>query len=556
MAGGCGRLKPPGAAADADVTGAAGSGAAPTDAAGGAAPDAPPDQDSGAATFQGRPLPADVSAPARIFDERAVLLGNVKTACTNQTPPSGDGHRWCAFTYGGAGGIGDLWVIDVTRAAAGDVPPCDGTSAGCLRLTTTLALQSATEFDGDTLIYHSDPVSAPGEDFLGPISAWRPGWTAGRQISSGRGFTCIGSTGAAVAACFDDPVGDPVNRDGADVRMGGLADGAAGPLPSLGPWPLRNGNETAWQAGFSPDGASFVLSSAPTIGATEELRVWPVGAEGPSPAPVLDDVAYWKISNDGQKLYFWRGLPPTASLFVADFPSGANVQLLETDTVAFALLGTGPADQALAIERTHGDVGVTFELLADRSTTTAKPIFTYDDILDGVYVSADLSHTVWLDVSFLAKVVRNTDLVTCAVNDASDPPIHEPAFLDTAGLLFWKELLPSDNSRHDGYFARPDQCHGRTRFARDLDFVTPLGDTGVLFGDELDLPSSRSTLKYVATSGGATALDPRGPVRIQAGVRTPVVLVGASTPLVVYEAAGPTPETSGWFVFGPVPLPP
>jgi len=48
-------------------------------------------------------------------------------------------HRWCVFTRPGPKPeAAELWVIDVTLAAAGQIPRCDGAGADCVRLTTTL----------------------------------------------------------------------------------------------------------------------------------------------------------------------------------------------------------------------------------------------------------------------------------------------------------------------------------------------------------------------------------------------------------------------------------
>jgi hypothetical protein len=567
----CGRLKPQALAVDAG-TGAGDDALATSDLpapneAGNEAPDEAPDdlttaEIAGPPPRTGRPLPADVSPHVRLLGQDAILLGNDKTGCTYQTPPSGDGHRWCAFSFTAMNGLRDLWVIDVTRSLAGDVPVCDGTSSGCLRLTTTMAATTATFFEGDTLIYHSDPVSGPNEEFLGPIYAWRPGWAAGRQISSGRGFTCIGNARSSFAACLDDPVGDPVKRDGAHVRMSDLGDPQGGLLAPLGVWPLRNDNDQAWKADFSPDGARFVLSSAPTIGAPQALQVWSTSDPLPvtPPAPVIEDLAYWTVSNDSQKIYFYRSLPPTAQLTIADFPAGGGEQLVDTNVVDYVLLGDRPEDQAVLLRKKQARGG-TVALLRDRSTTTAKTLLSYDGIFDGAFLSKDLSHTVWLDASFNGVVVRNDDLTTCAINVGTDPSVSDPAFLADASLLFWKEHVPGDGSRLDAYLAPPDRCRSQQRFAQNIDFFTPIGAAGLLLGDERDTLTGLSTLKYVARVPGDVVLDPRGAVRVQEGVKAPVVLIatgpaGGGAPLVIYRAEGASAETTGWFVFGPLPLSP
>src|SRR6185436_6350939 len=103
-----------------------------------------------------------------------------------------------------------------------------------------------------------------------------------------------------------------------------------GALAPLGRWPLRNDNDTAWEAAFSPDGSIFGLSSAPAIGTKEALHVVATVEAGKTPpAIVIDDVAYWKVSNDGAVIYFMRGLPDEPALFAADFPSGERVRLIE-----------------------------------------------------------------------------------------------------------------------------------------------------------------------------------------------------------------------------------
>jgi hypothetical protein len=563
----CGRLKPaasdagPPATPDANVPGADGAGQTPDDATPSDAlsTDATPLPLDAASNFPtvpraGRALPSDVRPPARFADASALLVGNGRDACTHQTPASGDGDRWCAFTLGRAGGLADLWVIDVTRAATGNVPPCDGSDAGCLHLTNKVVTSAAIFFDGDTLFYGTHSTAAPATDFLGRIFAWRPGWSAGRQVSSDAGFTCIGNVRSAAAACLDDPGGDPRRRDSANVRAGYLATQAGDALPTFGRYPLRNDNDTAWQAALSPDGSVFALSDADTIGATQTLRLALTSQVGQAtPTQVLDDVFGWQISNDGQKIYFLRGANQQPDLFVADFPSGANATLVETGIKAFTFIGNRPSDQAVEIAKIR-QPGGTIELLTDR-TLPARTIFNYDDFLNGAVVSPDLRYTTWLNDNFRAVVFRNSDLSTCTINESSPRETYDPSYLDGASLMFWKEPLTDHptNDLRDGYFAPPERCGQKTRFARNVDRIAPIGDLGLVFTDEVD-QTTRATLKYIAVAPDTSTLDPAGAVRVHESVAPPVVLVGQNPPLLVYPATGPTPETSGLFVFGPVPF--
>src|SRR5579862_9761753 len=60
------------------------------------------------------------------------LVGSGPDTCTNQVPASTD--RWCGFAKSSVLGTFELWVIDVTKVAAGVPVKCDGTDTSCLRL--------------------------------------------------------------------------------------------------------------------------------------------------------------------------------------------------------------------------------------------------------------------------------------------------------------------------------------------------------------------------------------------------------------------------------------
>jgi hypothetical protein len=502
-----------------------------------------------------RPLPAGVRPPVRILPASGLLLGNGPTACTNQVPASGDGDRWCVFAVGEVGALnGELWVINVTRAMAGTLPRCDGTTSECLRLTTTLPMRTAARFDGDTLIYGANAVSGPDEDFLGPMYAWRPGWSRGRQISSDRGYACGGQRRSAAAVCFDDPAGDPAKPDSAAGRVGYLLDESGGPLPPIGRWPLRNANDTVWQSGFSPDGATFLLSGADSIGKKKTLRVLATSSAGQdAPMTVLDDVDYWTVSNDGRRIYFVRGLPQQADLFVADFPSGANPTRVEEGILSYELIGEGAEDGAIGFVKDLGPNTGSYRLLTPPGSA-AKTIFDFEDILDGARLSLDLRYTVWLDFAFRGVVISNADLATCLLDVPGEPPVFQPAFFDHAGLMFWQELFVEDNSRSDAYYAPPADCRSKQFLARSIDFITPVGDRGVLFADEKDRMADVATLKYWAAGKDGASLDPEGPVRIQRGVRSPVAFVGESPHLVIFHVDDQDPDVAGTYIFGPVPF--
>src|SRR5882757_4637816 len=78
-----------------------------------------------------RPPPAVGDGVSTLATGAAFLVGFGSDSCTNQDPPSGD--RWCAFTMPSSFlGGNDLWVVNVTKAAAGTAIRCDVSDLNCL----------------------------------------------------------------------------------------------------------------------------------------------------------------------------------------------------------------------------------------------------------------------------------------------------------------------------------------------------------------------------------------------------------------------------------------
>jgi hypothetical protein len=545
-----------------------GSGAArgPVDAAAsadlGLAADA--EADGGRPPPTGLPLPVGVAAPRRFLPANAQLTGQGFSSCSYQQPASGDGDRWCAFMVPGASPSTELWVIDLTRAAAGAVPPCDGSSPLCLRLTTNLWTGSAIglgpihpyahEFYGDTLVFYADAISAPEDLHRGPVYAWRPGWPLARRISGPRAVACWAHERLPLAHCWEDLTGDAMTAESIVLSAGPIAATGDVTLPSLGSVrPYRTGNVLAWQSAFSPKGDYYVYSSADPDPGVESLHAIPIDQIGRvAPAEIVHDASLWELSPAGERAYFYRpeGGNGEQALYVADFPSGANQLKLASGVHDHLLFGDATKDEGIAfLIALSEDVGTLRFLRDPRMPATASPLFTYTTMLEDVTVSHDLRFTAWSDGHFDMRIVRMADGVSCDLNTTPKRDAFGPNFLEHAGLVFWQEDSADVPDQLDGYYAKPDGCQDKQRFGQGVDFTVPVGDRALLFGDELDQGSSTVTLKYAALAGGTT-WPAAGAVRIHENVDNSwLIPVGPEQRLLVFHVSKGDAAEQGTYVF-------
>jgi hypothetical protein len=530
-----------------------------TETDGSDADDATVDGADGGDAPSGIPLPADVAPPVLLFGGETTLTGAGRTACSHQETASGGGDRWCAFRRKGAqAGSVELWVMDVSAAARGATPPCDGTSSGCLLLTTALWQSYGNDFEGDTLIFYADaaPTLKTSDAYVGPVYAWRPGWSRARRLASNASL-CVGHRSAPVAACLDDPTGKPDNPNDVQLRVGVVADVSDAELPALpGRWAFASDGSSLWQVAFSPDGETFAISVGNILG--QSLSTIPTRdvATATLRDHVLDGIQLWNLSNDGKKIYFFRGQKPDATLGIADFPAGTGEQVLATNVMDFIPLGRGPKDLALAVRVRDGANGSAVRLLRDRDhPETATTLFTLKGTLEGLAIAPDLRYAAWVDGAFRGNAIHAESLASCAFNPHPSPEVSNVGFTDDSSYVYWSETRPF--GFRDGILAPPDRCGEQVRYARSLEFVSPIGHRGLIYGDELDESDRTVTLKYVGLAPGRDEAA-RGGVRVHTRVTNPVTLVagaGAPTDLhVVYRAEATASRPGGIYMFGPVPF--
>jgi hypothetical protein len=529
-----------------------------------------------------------VRPAVRLFGDQAVVTGDGGSGCTHQVPASGNGDRWCAIAKPSrnAPALTELWVLNVTRAAAGAVPPCDGTSPACLRMTPNLWTAFPTggpghpyshAFDGDTLIFYANAKTNSTELHRGPVYAWRPGWAQPWQISSADGLLCYGHARAAVAYCMDDLHGDPMHPDDFELRAGTLEDSAAGrgPLPSLGRVRIfRSDGAVAWQAGFSPAGDRFAVSSPDPDPAVETLRELPVGELGHAPPrEIVRDLTSWQIAHDGKVIYFMRGEGsspggrPLQALYTASYPAGASITRLAPAVRDYIPAGQDANEMGVGFLAQGDAEQVHFRLLRDTTMPDqAATLFSTTDDLEGVRISPDGRTTAWRDSLLVARMVRHQDLASCVLNTTDQHHATMPQYLADSSLLFWTQEAGENDSRQDGFTATPD-CQGKREFARGVDLIIPVGDRAVVYTDAYEDRYFTGTLQVAEITGSGVDRHVGRSRRVQDGVAQ-VVVVGTDPLLLLFRkkpvgqakptgdparAGDPAAEDeTGTYLFGPV----
>jgi hypothetical protein len=471
----------------------------------------------------------------RLVGGRARLVGQLANACSNEVPASGNGHRWCAFSLP-ARIIGktELWVVDVTSAAAGAVK-CDGSDPGCLRLADDLWTAqpmgnvpknpSTHRFEGDTLIFHAS-ANMDVSEYKGPIFAWRPGWNAAKQISGSAGFTCSTSGGAYL--CMENLTDLMVTPFQFDLTGGVLAGN--GPVKLGRITPARPGTMSSqWRMAISRGGDTLAWSTGGTTLAEPEKLFAIKVADLPDVTrtqTVAARVSRWALSADGVKVYYLRdynypalGGDPSGTLAMADFPSGGNEVVLAPMVASLQALSSAPG--------VDGGIGfldglkaglATFKLLRDRSRPTE--ITTVVQGIPGTTaLSPDLRFLYYFkqsdpDTGLTDGYIARTDGsgVTCALTTTvTSSGFFGPAFTASSGLVLWADNIDVNTGVADGWAANPDGCTGKRKWGERVDFwflrrpgAAAAGSIdGMVFTDGAMDPDTAS-LKATTFPGGTT----------------------------------------------------
>lgn len=524
-------------------------------------------QDAGA----GSDVPPLAVNPAakRLVRGPVQLLGNHETSCSHQEPASADGHRWCAFAVPGtAGGNVELWVVDATAAAAGNVA-CDGTNPACRRLTTTLwtgqpangpAFPTATHFEGDTLIIYADtPRNVP--IYSGPIYAWRPGWTEMRRISSGTAaLTCEGHGRADVALCVENVTTVTPQTIEFELKAGRLGALPLANVARITPLSMPTG-DNQWQAGFSPDGAWFAYSTGGRT-ATDRETLFVSRTEDAGAADkrvmVASNVSRWEISPDAKRWYYLKAYnydvqgSPAGTLAASDFPMGGNEAMLAPAVGGFQVLSDATGvDRGLAYIQNVAVGKGTLKVLGNVTMPAAASTFPFPVIgwvfspdLRFALVSKQFANSGLVD-SFVTKL---DGTAACELAPATTSDLFGQPFTKGGQLVFWADKVNTMTGTGEGWVATSDGCGNKQKFGDGLDFWFVSSDRGLLFSDMTSGNATRLRFVKLGPGGSWPATEP---VTIQDGVTRMYAPVGADLQHVLFTVLRGGAE-DGLYVFGPI----
>jgi hypothetical protein len=513
---------------------------------------------------------ADPSLTKPLATGEIVLLGEPTSACSNETPGSGD--RWCAFARGPKEGPVSLWVVNVTRAREKDAEPCDAEGPNCLKLTDELwtgedlwgpSHPRVHRFDGDTLIFYAEASEPVRKPYAGPVFAWRPGWAQARRVTNDEGVSCSGHKRTPLIYCIqslDVEARDPTDFGGPiwhafDLYAGSLDSDAELSLVEHITVPVEQ--QWAFRASFDRKGEQLAYSSVKAPGEPESLRVVSMATLGSEPpVTVLSDASQWLLSHDGAAVYALQGFTRPSyegKLVVADFPSGQNLK-----TVAGAVSHIDPAgeddDPASDEDRGVGydvstDVGYAFEFLSDRSDASVPQ--RIGDAVSGPRVAATGSHTLLFQETAdgwpVARVFDNATGKGCTLNREFSAETYNGRFTHDSKRAVWIEY-GSGNSEV-GYSAGLG-CEGLVKFG-DWVLGYSLHRDFVVFegGDEADSTSYLQYARFPAGPGQSLLT----PLVVYEHPRYPTMTLDLEqSSYIVFAGDFGAPAVSGLYLHGPL----
>src|SRR5262252_4075473 len=291
----------------------------------------------------GAPMPTG----SLVFQGNLAALLNNGPPCTFEEGATGD--RWCAFFTQLGTYPADLYVVNVSKAAAGTSITCGASDANCLHLTSSFTQEPSTAttiyhpalFQGDTLVYY-DATWTP--------YAWRPGMTAGRALAVADPTTmdvqfCTPSRKGTAVYCFRPlPAAMQTNANifQVDLLAGHVDDAATPPLARVETMIASSSSDgtvvSHFEVEFPVPGTDVIAWSARgTQTGPEILKMQTLGNDA-SRVTVASGVNTWRVSPDGARWYWLNAVSETTgagTLQSAPYPAGTTPGTVLANTVQY-----------------------------------------------------------------------------------------------------------------------------------------------------------------------------------------------------------------------------
>ena len=183
----------------------------------------------------------------------------------------------------------------------------------------------------------------------------------GRSAAAGLGrqFLLHGDLGSDAVNCLDGFQAPDGQAARADLHVGRLGDGS-GALTRVGAIIMQTAEARAsklpgrYSRTITRDGKYLLWSTVPDEGpqSREALFLMEIGQPPASARMLAASGAFSQLSADGRHIFYIDMPSPAAtrgSLVVADFPSGANPQVVEADVTSYAEVARPDGSAALVV---------------------------------------------------------------------------------------------------------------------------------------------------------------------------------------------------------------
>jgi hypothetical protein len=475
-----------------------------------------------------------------VLQGNQVALLDLGPPCTNEEGATSD--RWCAV-FGPSvvtAGQAALFVIDVTKAAAGASITCTASDANCLKLTDSFGENDnhPALFQGDTLVYYDVLTGTP--------FGWRPGMTAGKMLA-------VVDAGSDVLACTPDTKGTAIfclkdlpqamqpdaNLIFSDLLAGHLDSTASTPLVKVETVISANAadvNFPHFQVRFPVPGAETIAWSARATAAGPEILKMQTMGNDASRVTIASGVNSWRASPDGTRWYWLSEVDETTgmgTLQSAPFPGGAGPVMMGANVLQYDF----PTKTSLIVV----DMAKNLTAFADPAGAPSAKAGLDTGVIAVISMSGQghlayvkTTATTTSNQTFTDLFVKKSDGTgACTFTAATDAYPFDFLFTKSEGGAAW---IQRATTAVQAQYTRISDCM-RMNVGSSVVFTRTLNDRGVIYLDGYSSLTGTANLRLKnLTPEFALSADPATAVSGQVG--SLMVTASGGTDILVYTVNG------------------